>query len=193
MPSARARKRQPVTPKVAQPVAVARPARAFPASGAAVLLLLVVLVYAPALQDGFVWDDDDYVTANATLRSWDGLRRIWTEPGAVPQYYPLTFTSLWLDYRLWGTAPVGYHMTNVLLHAVNAVLLWRVLAGLGLAGAWAAAAVFALHPVHVESVAWVTERKNVLSGALYLGTLLAYLRFIDLAPGAARPWRRYAL
>src|SRR5581483_3194108 len=86
---------------------------------AAVLVLLTLLAYVPAMQGGFVWDDDDYVTANRTLRTVDGLGRIWAEPGAVPQYYPLTFTSLWLEYRLWGLSPTGYHVTNVLLHAVG--------------------------------------------------------------------------
>jgi len=136
-----------------------------------------VLAYLPALDNGFVWDDDDYVTENPTLRSADGLRRIWLEPGAVPQYYPLTFTTLWIDYQIGGLDPFGYHVVNVLLHALAAVLAWRVLRALDVPGAWLAAALFAAHPVHVESVAWITERKNVLSGALYLGAMLAYLRF----------------
>src|SRR5439155_608274 len=83
------------------------------------LALLVVAAYLPALHAGFIWDDDAYVTANATLRTLDGLRRIWLEPGAVPQYYPLTFTSLWLDHHLWGVQPLGYHLVNVLLHGAN--------------------------------------------------------------------------
>ena len=161
--------------------------------GAGLLIALTLAAYAPALEAGFVWDDDDYVTANQTLRSLDGLRRIWMEPGAVPQYYPLTFTSLWLDYRLWGVAPVGYHLANVLLHALNAVLAWRVLTALAVPGAWLAAALFAVHPVHVESVAWVTERKNVLSGAFYLAALLAALRAAPLAPGSIGWDRRRSL
>jgi len=136
-----------------------------------------LLAYLPALGNGFVWDDDDYVTANTTLRSLAGLGRIWLEPGAVPQYYPLTFTSLWLNYQIGGAAPLGYHLVNVLLHATSAVLLWRVLRALAVPGALLAAALFAVHPVHVESVAWATERKNTLSGVLYLGSMLAYLRF----------------
>jgi tetratricopeptide (TPR) repeat protein len=137
------------------------------------------------MQGGFVWDDDAYVTGNLALRTPAGLARIWVEPGAVPQYYPLTFTTFWLEHQLWGNAPTGYHVTNVLLHACATQLLWLILRALALPGAWLAAAVFALHPVHVESVAWITERKNVLSGALGLGALLAYLRFADPA-GAAR-------
>ena len=148
------------------------------------LFLLTLLAYLPALGNGFVWDDDDYVTANETLRSLAGLGRIWLEPGAVPQYYPLTFTSLWLNYQIGGTAPFGYHLVNVLLHATSAVLLWRVLHALAVPGALLAAALFAVHPVHVESVAWATERKNTLSGVLYLASMLAYLRFAGF--GGAR-------
>jgi tetratricopeptide (TPR) repeat protein len=157
------------------------------------LLVLTVIAYLPALQGGFIWDDDDYVTKNQTLRSIDGLRRIWLEPGAVPQYYPLTFSSLWTEYQLWGPRPGGYHLTNVLLHASAAILLWRALVQLALPGAWLAAALFALHPMNVESVAWITERKNVLSAVLYLAAALAYLRFAFPARGEiGRPWL-YAL
>ena len=92
------------------------------------LVALTLAAYAPALQAGFIWDDDSYVTANPTLQSLDGLRRIWLEPGAVPQYYPLTFTSFWIEHHLWGLQPLGYHLTNVLLHTLNALLLWLVLA-----------------------------------------------------------------
>lgn len=144
------------------------------------LFAIVVLTYIPALSCGFIWDDDDYVTENATLRSVDGLRRIWFESGATPQYYPLVHTSYWLEYQLWGLDPAGYHFVNVLLHAANAVLVWGALSKLGIPGAWFAAALFGVHPVHVESVAWVTERKNVLSGFFYLLALSTYLDFAGL-------------
>lgn len=152
-------------------------------------MALVVVAYLPALRAGFVWDDDDYVTENPMLRSADGLRRIWTDTAATPQYYPLTHTTFWVEYRLWGLHPAGYHAVNVGLHAMASVLLWMALRRLRVPGAWLGAALFALHPVNVESVAWVTERKNVLSGALYAASLLAYLRFagVGAQPGTREP------
>ncbi len=143
---------------------------------AAGILLLVLVAYIPALRAGFIWDDDSYVTENETLRSLEGLKRIWFEPRATPQYYPLVHTTFWIEYHLWGLRPFGYHLINVLLHALNACLFWLILRQLHVPGAPVAALLFALHPVHVESVAWVTERKNLLSGAFYLAAALAYLR-----------------
>lgn len=143
-------------------------------------LLLVGLTagaYIPAMNGGFIWDDDDYVQDNLALRSLAGLGQIWSQPGATRQYYPLVHTTYWLEYRLWGLDPTGYHVVNVILHALSAVLVWRLLIRLKVPGAWAAAALFALHPVHVESVAWITERKNTLSGAFYLSAAWAYLRY----------------
>ena len=142
------------------------------------LVALAFLLYGRTLGFDFVsWDDPDYVTRNETLRSWSGLGRIWFEPTATPQYYPLTFSALWLEYQLWGLHPAGYHLVSILLHAATAVAVWRVLRRLALPGAWLAAAIFALHPVHVETVAWITERKNTLSGLLYVLALLAWLRY----------------
>ncbi|MDW8308704.1 MAG: tetratricopeptide repeat protein, partial [Verrucomicrobiales bacterium] len=148
---------------------------------AAVVFLLAVVVYLPALRCGFIWDDDDYVTENLTLRDWNGLKRIWLEIGAVPQYYPLVHTTFWLEYRLWGLNPAGFHAVNVALHGLAAVLLGLCLQRLALRGAWLAAAVFAVHPVMVESVAWITERKNVLSAVFYFAAALAYLRWRERA------------
>ena len=150
------------------------------------LVALTFAAYAPAVRGGFLWDDKVYVSSNATLRTADGLRQIWLAPNSTPQYYPLVFTTFWLEYHLWGLDTTGYHLTNVVLHTCNALLLWLVLRRLRLAGALLAAAIFALHPVHVESVAWISERKDVLAGAFTLLTVLAWLR-LDAAP-SARAW-----
>jgi len=163
---------------------------------APLLVVVTFVTYEPVWHAGFIWDDDDYVTSNITLRSLDGLRRIWFQLPATTQYYPLTHTTFWLEYHLWGLNPLGYHVVNVSLHALNAVLLWLVLRKLRVAGAWFAAAIFALHPVQVESVAWITERKNLLSGFFCLSALLAFLRFRPLSASAtatAGDWRFYGL
>jgi len=140
------------------------------------LLALTLAAYAPVFHAGYVWDDDAWLTGNPAIADPGGLHTLWT---SVPrmQYYPLTFTSFWIEYRLWGLEPLGYHLVNVFLHACNAFLLGLVLRTLKIPGAFWAAALFAVHPVHVESVAWVTERKNVLSGLFFLGSALAYLEF----------------
>jgi len=136
------------------------------------------LAYLPVFQGQFVWDDDSWTTnISGLLRNVSGLRLIWCQFTALQQYYPLTATTFWLDYHLWGFWPLPYHVENVLLHTFAALLFWRLLERLEVAGAWLAAAIFALHPVMVESAGWITERKNVLSLVFYLGALLAYGRF----------------
>ena len=159
---------------------------------AAALVAAVLVAYLPALRAGFIWNDDTYLTANPTLDSAHGLRLIWADPRANEQYYPLVFTSFWVEKRLWGLQPFGYHLVNVLLHAAAALLLWRLLRRLAVPGAWFGAALFALHPVCVESVAWVTERKNTLSLALSLLAALAYFAWADRRAVAAaqRPRRK---
>ena len=160
---------------------------------ATLIFLLTLLFYLPAIGGGYIWDDDDYVTTNLNLRTFDGLRRIWLEIGVTKQYYPLVHTSFWVEYHLWQLHPFGYHLVNVLLHALNATLLWVILRGLSIPGAWLAAALFALHPVQVESVAWITERKNVLSGCFYLSAILVYLRFLRGDGTRRLHWGYYAL
>jgi hypothetical protein len=117
---------------------------------AALLVAMALAAYWPATGCGYIWDDDAYVVENEALRSAGGLWDIWTDVWETPQYYPLVHSTYWLEYHLWGLDPAGYHVVNILLHALGAVLLWRVLALLRVPGAWVAAAVFALHPVHVE-------------------------------------------
>jgi protein O-mannosyl-transferase len=151
------------------------------------LAALTLIAFAPALHGGFIWDDDDYVTANANLRSASGLWNIWFVPRATPQYYPLIHTSFWIEYQLWGLRAGGYHFINIALHATAAVLLWRLLVKLEVPAAWLAAALWAMHPVQAESVAWITERKNVLSALFYFAAALAYITW------AEQPWRKYAV
>jgi Tfp pilus assembly protein PilF len=158
------------------------------------LVAATLAAYWPVLSNGFIWDDDDYVLQNRALRDWNGLWEIWFNPAATPQYYPLVHTIFWLEYHLWGLQPLGFHLVNLLLHALGAVLLWRLLVRIHLPGSWLAAAVFALHPVQVETVAWVTELKNVLSAVLSFGAALFYFRFSGIGEGAGeeqRPWACY--
>ena len=120
-----------------------------------------------------------------------GLWNIWFSPSDIKNeghYWPLVYTSFWLEHKLWGLAPAGYHAVNVLLHLINVLLLWRLLLQLAVPGALVIAAVFAVHPLHVESVAWIIERKDVLSALFYLTAVLAWIRFTE----APRP-RGYAL
>jgi protein O-mannosyl-transferase len=139
------------------------------------LAAAVFLAYQPAWQGGFIWDDDAHVRPE--LQSWHGLYRIWFDLKATQQYYPLLHSAFWLEYRLWGDATLGYHLVNILLHVAAALLVAVILRRLKIPGAYLAAAIFALHPVHVESVAWITELKNTLSAVFYLSAALVYLRF----------------
>lgn len=185
-------------PNTSIPPADPAPARRRLWLGLLVIVLLTFVAYQPAIHGGFIWDDDDYVTGNVLLHDLAGLLLIW-EPGNTHQYYPLVFTTFWLEYQFWQLNPLGYHIVNVLLHIAAALLVWRLMRLLNVPGAWMIAAVFALHPVHVESVAWITERKNVLSGLFYSLAALAYLRFDPMRDEETtgrpegRRWRAYAL
>jgi tetratricopeptide (TPR) repeat protein len=142
-----------------------------------------LLAYFPAFQGGFIWDDAGHVT-RPELQSLQGLGRIWCEIGATQQYYPVLHTAFWVEHLLWGGWAPGYHILNVLLHATAACLLGIALRRLAIPGAWLAALLFALHPVCVESVAWIAEQKNTLSTVLYFSAALAYLRFDEKRRGA---------
>ena len=152
------------------------------------LVLLAVVVYTPALLfGGFVWDDWIFVT-EPLVRRLDGIISIWLSPSEIARenhYWPVTYTTFWIEHKLWGFNPIGYHAVNVGLHALNSVLVWRLLLRLGVPGAWLVGAVFAVHPVHVESVAWIIERKDLLSALFYLGAVHVWLRFTE-APGSGR-------
>lgn len=139
-----------------------------------VILTAVLAAYTPAMRAGFIWDDDAHLTHNRNMLDVKGLRQVWTSSQAF--YCPLTLTTFWAVRHFWGLDPFPYHLLNILLHTANAILLGMVLCRLGIPGALFAAALFALHPVHVESVAWVSELKNVQSGFFYLLAILCFLK-----------------
>ncbi len=146
---------------------------------AVLLALATFLAYSPVLRAGFIWDDDA-LTENPLMRSAAGLWSIWVHPSANPReahYWPLVYTCFWIEHALWGLHPIGYHLVNVALHLASSLLLWRLLDRIGARGAALAAAIFALHPVHVESVAWVVELKDVLSTLFYLLAFLSFIQF----------------
>ncbi|SVB68727.1 uncharacterized protein METZ01_LOCUS221581, partial [marine metagenome] len=165
------------------------------------LLFMCCVVFAPLLENFFIWDDDSYLTKNLLLNDIDGLKRIWLDLLATPQYYPLVFTSFWIEHKFWSLDPLGYHVDNVILHCINTVLLWRILSFLRVKGSWLAAAIFAIHPVQVESVAWITERKNLLSGFFSFLSLYFFLKFynpdkplnFNEDQNGERPWPIYGV
>jgi protein O-mannosyl-transferase len=142
----------------------------------AFLFLLVILACIPVWHAGFIWDDDTILTANPCIIGPLGLKEIWTTSAA--DICPLTITTFWLEHALWGLAPLPYHLVNVLLHGACAILLWRVLRSLTAAGAWLGAALWAVHPVQVESVAWITEMKNTESGLFFLLSILFFVKWL---------------
>jgi tetratricopeptide (TPR) repeat protein len=145
---------------------------------ARLLVVLTCLVYLPALRAGFVLDDGPLIIQNRVIKAPDGLYRLWCTTGA-PDYYPLTGSLWWVERHLWGTQVFGYHLVNLLFHAANVVLLWKILQRLRVPGAWLAALVFGIHPVNAATVAWVTEQKNTLSMLLGAAAVLFYLRFYE--------------
>src|SRR5436309_14514278 len=156
---------------------------------AAALFLFSVAVYLPALHAGFIWDDADHLTQNPCIVGPLGLKEIWTSTRAV--YYPLVLTTFWGLHRLLGLNPWPYHILNVLMHAASAVLLWRVLRQLAVRGAWLGAALWALHPIMVQSVAWVTELKNTQSCLFYLLSIFWFLKVDAEENGNSVRWWRF--
>ena len=142
------------------------------------IAVAVFIAYFPALSGGLLWDDLSHITV-PELRSLQGLWRIWTELGATQQYYPMLHSAFWLEHRLWGDSLAGYHVAGVVLHSAAASLLVLILRQLDVRGALFAGLIFALHPVCVESVAWISEQKNTLSAVFYLASAYVYLRLVD--------------
>ena len=163
-------------------IAGATKPRMFVWAGVIVIIAACFVAYIPAIKSGFIWDDDVYVTNNPLLTAPHGLYRIWFAMFDSPaQYVPFVYTTIctifWIEHQLWGFNPMGYHAVNVAIHITNALLLWLVLRRLSIPGAWFASAVFALHPVQVESVAWITELKNTLMFFFLLLSVLCWMEF----------------
>ena len=145
------------------------------------LAVLACVSYYPSLAGGFVWDDFVFTEA-PVVQAASGIWNIWFSPADIRHeghYWPIVYTTFWLEHKLWGLDPLGYHVVNLVLHLVNSLLVWRLMGRLAVPGAWLIAAVFAVHPVHVESVAWIIERKDVLSGLFYLTAFLTWMRFAE--------------
>ncbi len=143
-------------------------------------------VYWPSLSGTFIMDDDRYLTNNPLVASPDGVYQFWFT--RTLEYYPVSNTSLWLEWRLWGMNPTGYRLTNLLLHVATALLVWAGLNQLSIPGAFLAALVFAIHPLNVQSVAWIAQRKEILAAFFYFASIVCYLR----ANNGAAPWPRRA-
>ncbi len=159
-----------------------------------VIIAIGLVAYVPAMRAGYIWDDSYYVPEDRydpiaqLVLAEDGLLRIWTAQEGY-DYWPLTYTMFWVEWRLWDRDPAGYHVVNIVLHLLGAVVLWRVLKRLAVPGAWLAGVFFAVHPVCAASVAWISERKNTLSIVFYLLAILGYLRFEQTRNrSSARAW-----
>ncbi len=144
-------------------------------AGTALLVFITCVAYLPALHGAFIFDDNLLLTENALIKAPDGLFRFWYTT-QQPDYVPLTSTTLWIGWRLWGMDSTGYHLVNFALHIAATLLIWRILWKLSIPGSYLAALLFAVHPVNVESVAWVVQRKNTLSMLFFLLSILWYLR-----------------
>jgi len=115
-------------------------------------------IYWPALRGGFLWDDGWYITTNSLLHDWAGLWKFWFQPGSWVEYYPIHETVLWLEWQLWGNDTLGYHLTNVILHILNALLVWHLFSKFGIRLAWLGGLIFAVHPVQVDT--WRAGRRE---------------------------------
>ena len=156
---------------------------------ALLLIAFVLIAYARVFRADFIWDDESHLTRNPCVIGPLGLKEIWTTARAV--YYPLVLTTFWTLHKFVGLNPFPYHLLNILLHSASAVLLWRILQLLKVRGAWLGAALWALHPVMVQSVAWITELKNTQSCMFYLLSILFFLKWGDQGGAVSGPPQRW--
>ncbi len=156
--------------------------------GAALIAAAVLLVYSPATNGGFILDDNRLLTENELIRDSGGLYRFWCSALAT-DYWPATNSSLWIEWRQWGMRPAGYHITNLILHTAESLLIWVILRKLAVPGAFLAALVFAVHPVNVASVAWITQRKNTMALLFFLLLTLWYIKGMQCAASKTAPGR----
>jgi protein O-mannosyl-transferase len=166
-------------------------------AGVAVIVLIAFFVYLPCINGGFVLDDTLLLAKNDLIRNPDGLRKLWCTTVSI-DYWPMTNTSFWIEWRLWGMNSTGYHVTNLILHIVETLLICIILRKLSIPGAFLAAMLFAMHPVNVETVAWIASRKNMLAMLFFLLSILWYLKAdipaasVGMAPARSRggSWER---
>ncbi|MGA2059858.1 MAG: tetratricopeptide repeat protein [Thermoguttaceae bacterium] len=143
--------------------------------GAAIIVVAAFLAYIPCLSGRFVLDDDVFLTDNPLIQATDGPYRYWCTSEAM-DFWPATSTTLWIEWRLWESSPTGYHVTSLILHVAESLLIWIILRRLTIPGAFFAALLFAVHPVNVESVAWISQRKNIMAMLFFLLSILWYLK-----------------
>ena len=155
------------------------------AAAVAIIAAAAFVAYLPCLNGGFIWDDHTLVTESNLIKGSDGLLRFWCTTDPI-DYWPVTNTAFWIEWRLWEMNPAGYHVANVILHIVEALLIWIVLRKLFIPGAFLAAMIFTLHPVNVESVAWIAQQKNLMAMLFFLLSILWYLSFLNALPFGSR-------
>jgi tetratricopeptide (TPR) repeat protein len=144
-------------------------------AGVVIILVAIIIAYLPSLSGGFMLDDDTLITANKLIKASDGLCRFWcsTEPA---DYWPMTNTTFWIEWRLWGMNSTGYRITNLIMHIIESLSIWLILRKLSIPGAFLGGLIFAIHPVNVESVAWISSRKNLMAMFFFLVSILCYLK-----------------
>ncbi len=146
-------------------------------AGAVLIVVAVFSSYLQSISGRFIMDDDKLMTENGLIKASDGLWRLWCTTKSA-DYWPVTNTTFWIEWRLWGMNPTGYHVSNLILHIVEALLIWIILRKLSIPGAFLAAIIFAVHPVNVESVAWIAQRKNMMAMLFFLLSILWYLKAV---------------